>query len=62
MKSQWKSLINEMLERIKKIDDATPWRETEPDWWIEMREAERLLISFKENPASTELANRTASE
>ena len=41
--ARWEDLRNEMLERIKEIDDATPFTEVTPDWWHEMMAAQQIL-------------------
>lgn len=43
-KAKWMTLRMDMLERIKAIDDATPWSETTPGWWHDMRDVENALL------------------
>jgi len=35
-RNEFLGLMNHIIERIKVIDDATPWQEIEPEWWIRM--------------------------
>lgn len=52
-KEKWMTLRMDTLERIRAIDDATPWSEIEPEWWHQMREVERALLSEPNTPLTT---------
>lgn len=43
-RGKWMTLRMDMLERIKEIDDATPWSEKAPEWWHDMRAVENALL------------------
>jgi len=47
-RERWETLKEEMAKKIKAIDEDTPWQETEPEWWLEMTDVERLLLKKKE--------------
>lgn len=40
----WETLRAEMLRRIDAIDKATPWRETEPRWWLQMMDVRAEML------------------
>ena len=40
-------LLDEFLEKIEKIDKATPWSEREPEWWCNMNDLQRNLYERK---------------
>lgn len=42
---RWENLREGFLKNIKAIDNDTPWQETEPKWWLEMREIEQMLLN-----------------
>ena len=42
---QWQMLKAETLRKIDEIDRATPWQETEPEWWLRMMDVRELLVS-----------------
>jgi len=44
-KERWEALRDGILKNIKEIDRDTPWQETEPKWWLEMREIEQKLMN-----------------
>ncbi len=41
--ARWLDLRKEMLTRINKIDNDTPWSEVEPRWWLGMMEAAKTI-------------------
>jgi hypothetical protein len=48
MLSDWATLSREeKLNGIKRIDDMTPWSETEPKWWLEMMALQKAVIDSK---------------
>lgn len=44
-RESWESLRTELLHRIALIDSATPWQETEPEWWLQMMAVQRAAFS-----------------
>ena len=40
----WEQLKREIIDRIKAIDESTPWSNTEPQWWLEMMSIQKQLI------------------
>lgn len=53
----WETLRAEMLRRIDAIDKATPWRETEPRWWLQMMDVRaEMMKSPNDSSSPTESA------
>ena len=42
--NSWLDLCEKVINKIDKIDDETPWQETEPEWWIHMQDVRRALV------------------
>jgi hypothetical protein len=40
----WETLRQEFIDRVKAIDAATPWSNTEPRWWLEMMDMQTRMI------------------
>jgi hypothetical protein len=40
---RWAKLKEHILREIEAIDQATPWQDYEPKWWLEMQETRRQL-------------------
>ena len=45
--ARWRAVAQDLLDQIDIIDAATPWAETEPQWWLEMSEIRRQLIHYR---------------
>lgn len=43
-RKEWEDAKCAFLAKIRQIDNKTMWSETEPKWWLEMMEIERLLL------------------
>ena len=44
---KWRELKAHILQRIEEIDERTPWKEVEPQWWLEMMSVARELKTSK---------------
>lgn len=38
--------INSILQQITEIDLATPWSESEPEWWLEMSNKQQAIYKL----------------
>jgi len=43
-KEKWLELRQRILDEIKALDKETPWSESEPKWWLEMRQVQKEII------------------
>ena len=48
-KTMFTDAVNSFLAEITRIDNATPWQETEPEWWLAMMDIERFIRNRTEN-------------
>ena len=48
-KQRFFELCEEFSKNITEIDNQTPWSETEPSWWLEMREIQKHVLTFTTN-------------
>ena len=39
----YRHMLDHFLNEIKQVDYKTPWQETEPQWWLDMMEIEKLV-------------------
>lgn len=44
MKDRWEKTKAELLKEIEEIDQATPWSNVEPQWWLQMMRVQRALL------------------
>lgn len=45
MKRHWEKLKDDMLVKIKELNDITPWVPTEPpEWWFDMMDPLQKLL------------------
>jgi hypothetical protein len=42
-RQKWEIFREEVTARINEIDKETPWSETEPEWWLQMMEVQKLI-------------------
>lgn len=44
----YKWFLDSTLSEIRWVDEKTPWYEKEPEWWLNMKEIERLVRAKKD--------------
>jgi hypothetical protein len=44
---RFKALLKSFIEEVDKIDKETAWLPTEPDWWIDMMNLQRLSLKVQ---------------
>jgi len=42
-RERWLALKAEFLAEVNKIDNDTPWSNSEPGWWLEMMTAAKAV-------------------
>lgn len=43
---RYQSLLEAFILEVERIDNITPWREVEPNWWLHMMEQERAARNY----------------
>ena len=43
---KWENLKKYILIQTEKIDKETPWKNSEPEWWLEMQTIERNIRQY----------------
>lgn len=50
-KQRFLELCAEVNKRISEIDKDTPWPESEPQWWLDMMEVQRITLRAVSPPS-----------
>lgn len=51
-KEKFEQACKDFLVELISIDQETPWRETEPQWWLNMQDIQKYVISKMQADAS----------
>lgn len=46
-RADFEAEVRRSLEVVQKIDDETPWSNSEPEWWLELSDLRMTLQSIK---------------
>lgn len=46
-KNQFLVILEDQIKDIELIDKATPYTYSEPEWWLDMMEIQKLMYKFK---------------
>lgn len=47
MEDKYVELLDKILADIDEIDGDTPWRETEPEWWLQMMSLRSIAQQYR---------------